>query len=97
MAKKKLSNRTQGLIALAGAAAIGVLLLTRKKNNVAGIGALSSAESNILKHIDKAIEETKTATYAAIKNKPYDKTLVDELINKSIISLLTARHYLKHK
>lgn len=94
---KRLSNKNQALLALGATAAIGVFLYTRKKDKVAGIGALSSAESNILKHIDKAIEETKTATYAAIKNKPYDKTLVDELMNKSIISLLTARHYLKNK
>ena len=48
MAKKKLSNRTQGLIAIAGAAAIGVLLLTRKKNNVAGIGAPGKRKPVIL-------------------------------------------------
>lgn len=40
MAKKKLSNKTQGLIALAGAAAIGVLLLRRKKSNTYGIGTV---------------------------------------------------------
>ncbi len=98
MAKKKLSNRTQGLIALAGAAAIGVLLLTRKKNNLAGIGALSKAESNVLKHINNALEETKIATYAAIREiRPYDKKLVTELMDRALHSLLVARYHLKNK
>lgn len=109
MAKKKLSNRTQGLIALAGAAAIGVFLATRKKKEskqpqenpggtVAGIGALSSAEQNVLEHINNALEETKIATYAAIREvRPYDKKLVTELMDRALHSLLVARYHLKNK
>lgn len=37
---KRLSNKNQALLALGAAAAIGVFLYTRKKNKVAGIGAV---------------------------------------------------------